>query len=658
MKHTFYKTIKGRFLLISAAIMLLVGIGTSTLAYIMFSRNLKDSQIHSAETSLQILKNLIDSDVQDIMTLSRQTRTNSKILDFINTDRDSTSYNTITRNASEWLNEQCLSNNARQYIDRVVIANMDRTDFLQVVPSGYSVGKPMVQIIQELPYYEELMELPDYSFHIGVQNDPFLTKSVRMLPVIQPVYSSFGNTVVGFSYMQISFELFRTPLAQYSHQTRMPVYLQVSDSIWEISGNAVIPLSPKYLPGKASGETSGEASGETSWKASEDASGETSGKASGDASGETSRAALGGASGKASENAAGIKTVRYNAAPDSDIQVRSVHSDGKEHIYVTVALDSRDCSISIPLPDNALYQQSRGYLAILFLILLCVLVIGGFLILSLNRTVTRPVALLQGRIDAVARENFEPDSSVEWDNELGDIGRNINRMASDIQTLMKQKIQFETQKKDYEYQVLQSQINPHFLYNTLNSIKWMATIQHAPGIAEMTTSLAHLLKSIAKGTTTMVTLEDEISLLNEYFTIQKYRYGGAITLEYQIDDDDLLKARVLRFTLQPLVENAIFHGIEPKGQSGRIRVHVYPEGADGLLIDVTDDGVGMDEEAIRRVLNGAPAEKTHFFRQIGIGTVNQRIRYSFGMEYGLTITSVPGQYTTMSVHLPYRIENV
>lgn len=95
MKHTFYKTIKGRFLLISAAIMLLVGIGTSTLAYIMFSRNLKDSQIHSAETSLQILKNLIDSDVQDIMTLSRQTRTNSKILDFINTDRDSTSYNTI-----------------------------------------------------------------------------------------------------------------------------------------------------------------------------------------------------------------------------------------------------------------------------------------------------------------------------------------------------------------------------------------------------------------------------------------------------------------------------------------------------------------------------------------------------------------------------------
>lgn len=596
MKHTFYKTIKGRFLLISAAIMLAVGIGTSTLAYAMFSRNLRDSQIHAAETNLQILKGLIDSDIQDVITLSRQSRTSSKIQDFIDTQRDSASYNTITRNASEWLHEQCLSNNARQYIDRVVIANVDRTDFLQVVPSGYSVGKPMVQLIQELPYYDELMELPDYSFHTGVQDDPFLARKVRMLPVIQPIYSSFGNTVVGFSYMQISFELFRVPLARYSRQTQMPVYLRIFDSIWEISGNTLVLLPPESLP----------------------------------------------------------RDVSAGESADSDILVRSVRMDGKEQIYVTAALDSRGCSVSIPIPDHALYLQSKGYLLILLLILLCVLVIGGILLLSLNRAVTRPVALLQERIDAVAREHFSPDPSVEWDNELGDIGRNVNRMASDIQALMEQKIQFETQKKDYEYQVLQSQINPHFLYNTLNSIKWMATIQQAPGIAEMTTALAHLLKSIAKGTTTMVTLEDEFSLLDEYFTIQKYRYGGAVTLEYQIDHEALLKARILRFTLQPLVENAIFHGIEPKGQSGRITVHACPEGGGGLRIDVTDDGVGMDGETIRRVLSGEADEKTHFFRQIGISTVNQRIRYSFGMEYGLTITSVPGRYTTMSVHLPYR----
>lgn len=171
---------------------------------------MRDSQIHSAETSLQILKNNIDTDIMDIITLSRLSRTNSNILDFINTGRDSASYNTITRNAFEWLHEQYLGNNARQYIDRIVIANTGRNDFLQIVPSDYSVGKPMVQLIQELPYYEELMALPDYSFHIGVMNDPFLMKSVQMIPVIQPVYSSYDNTVAGFSYMEISFDLFRT----------------------------------------------------------------------------------------------------------------------------------------------------------------------------------------------------------------------------------------------------------------------------------------------------------------------------------------------------------------------------------------------------------------------------------------------------------------
>lgn len=601
MKHTFYKTIKGRFLLISAAIMLAVGIGTSTMAYIMFSQNLRDSQIHSAEISLQILKNNIDTDIMDIITLSRVSRTNSNILDFINTERDNASYNTITRNAFEWLHEQYLSNNARPYIDRIVIANTRHTDFLQIVPSDYSVGKPMVQLIQNLPYYEELMSLPDYSFQIGVQDDPFLMKKIQMIPVIQPVYSSYGNTVVGFSYMQISFDLFREPLAQFSRQAQIPVYLKMADgTVWKISGNAVIPLtSDDYITQEGSGK----------------------------------------------------------AVSGSDMMVQSVRTGGEWHIFVSADLNTQGCSVSIPLPDNALYTQSRGYLVILSVILLSVLVMGGILLLSLNRTVTRPVSLLLERIDAVAQEKFEPDLSVEWDNELGDIGRNVNQMASDIQNLMEQKIQFETQKKDYEYQVLQSQINPHFIYNTLNSIKWMAVIQQAPGIAEMTTALAHLLKSIAKGTTTMVTLQDEFDLLNEYFTIQKYRYGGAVTMEYQLDDNTLLNARILRFTLQPLVENAIFHGIEPKGQSGHIVIHVYRDGASDMRIDVTDDGVGMDETAICRVLNGEPAEKTHFFRQIGIGTVNQRIRHSFGNEYGLSIASVPGQYTTMSVHLPYRTED-
>lgn len=595
MKHTFYKTLKGRFLIIAVVLMLTVGAGASTMAYILFSRNLRDNQLHAAETNLQLLKNGINADIADIMNLSRISRTNNSILDFINTSRESAAYNTITRNAIEWLNEQYLINNASQYIHRIVIANTGRTDYLQVVPPEYSVGKPLVQLTQALPYYEELINAPDDTFRIGIQEDPFREKSFRILPVLRPIYGIYDNTVVGFSYIQISFHLFTDPLLQYTRQAQIPVYLTIAGTTWEINADSVRTVSAESIA---------------------------------------------------------RKTDLYRAAAGNDTSVYSIGDGQGQSLFVSTELDTPGCYLTLPIPNTAFYEQFRRYLAILSVILLFMLIIGVFLVVSLNRTVTLPINRLHARIDAVAKEEFAPDPSIEWDNELGDIGKNINRMATDIHELMEQKLQFEMQKKDYEYQVLQSQINPHFIYNTLNSIKWMAAIQHAPGIAEMTTALAHLLKNIAKGTTTIITLRDEIELLKEYFTIQKYRYGGTITMEYQIDEDALLETRILRFTLQPIVENAIFHGIEPKGQSGTIVIHVYRVPGSHIQIDITDDGISMEEEALQTILNEPAPDKAHFFRQIGIGSVNKRIQYNFGPEYGLFAASVPGQYTTMSVKLP------
>lgn len=332
-------------------------------------------------------------------------------------------------------------------------------------------------------------------------------------------------------------------------------------------------------------------------------------------------------------------------------QVQPLTVSGKKCSFVTAPLISDNCYLSIPISSQPFYDHLKNYLVMLFLIFCAILLVGFLLLLSLNRTVTAPVLHLQEKIQAVSGKDFHPDPSIEWENEFGDIGRALNQMGTDIQTLMKQKIDFEKQKKDYEYQVLQSQINPHFLYNTLNSIKWMATIQHAPGIAEMTTSLAHLLKSIAKGTTTIVSLQDEIHLLDDYFTIQKYRYGGAITLDYEIEDPSLLHIQILRFTLQPIVENAIFHGIEPKGCAGKIQIHIFRNPC-AVQIDVTDDGVGMDAETIQQVLTEETSGKSQFFRQIGIASVNRRIQYNFGEQYGLSITSEPGKFTTMTILLP------
>lgn len=180
----------------------------------------------------------------------------------------------------------------------------------------------------------------------------------------------------------------------------------------------------------------------------------------------------------------------------------------------------------------------------------------------------------------------------------------------------------------------------------------MATAQHADGISEMTTALAHLMKNISKGTSTIVSVEDEFHLLDDYFTIQKYRYGGAITMEYRVRDPRLLKNQILRFTLQPVLENAIFHGIEPKGSSGHIDIHLYQAEDGNVCIDITDDGVGMNEETIHSLLSGDTAARSSFFKQVGIASVNKRLQYTFGSGYGMSIESVPGRFTRMSILLP------
>ena len=136
--------------------------------------------------------------------------------------------------------------------------------------------------------------------------------------------------------------------------------------------------------------------------------------------------------------------------------------------------------------------------------------------------------------------DFSYDPSIEFNNEIGNIGRGINHMVSELTQHIAAEIQNEKTKKDLEFKILQSQINPHFLYNTLNSIKWMATIQKSKGIAEMVGSLALLLKQLAKGSEKMISLKRELLLIEEYCKIQNYRSAGMVVTEYVIDNEELL----------------------------------------------------------------------------------------------------------------------
>ncbi len=318
---------------------------------------------------------------------------------------------------------------------------------------------------------------------------------------------------------------------------------------------------------------------------------------------------------------------------------------------VTYKLPDKSISVSM-LPSAAELRRRSRDQALLFLMVILFLILFGIILYTmLFRMVNVPIDALLSKMTKVAQGDFSRDNNIEWNNELGEIGKGINDLSDSVDGLINSRIEDERTRQALEYRILQSQINPHFMYNTLNTIKWMATIQGADGIADISTALSRLLKNISKVEDNLIPLRNEIGLLNDYYTIMKYRYGGTIDLEYDIADDSLLDCMVNRFSLQPIVENSIFHGIEPKGSAGHINIRISEED-DDLLIDITDNGVGMDEETLKSLISNDKASPNDFFKDVGISNVADRIRFTFGDRYGLSAESTQGEYTTIHIRLP------
>ena len=341
---------------------------------------------------------------------------------------------------------------------------------------------------------------------------------------------------------------------------------------------------------------------------------------------------------------------------DDSTEVYSIAAGYDAQLMVRYPIGVHDLYLIEIIPNGPLQRQIPYLSDSLVISLLAILVLGLLLAFLLHRMITPPITALQNRITKISSGDFSFDPAIEWNNELGDIGRGINSMSASVTALMDHRLEDEKQKQDLEYRMLQNQINPHFIYNTLNSIKWMATIQHAPGIAEMVTALSRLLKSVSKSNERLVPLYEEFALLNDYFTIQQYRYGGTITLDVSYIEDEKLNHSCLipRFTLQPLVENAIFHGIEPKGSAGEVTLRVERDTTNGdVLIRLTDDGIGMTaEQAAKALQEPGPEEAAAKYRHVGMWNVHKRLQYSFGEAYGLSIESEPGVGTTVMVRLP------
>lgn len=274
------------------------------------------------------------------------------------------------------------------------------------------------------------------------------------------------------------------------------------------------------------------------------------------------------------------------------------------------------------------------------------LVLSLMLATVFSGQLVRPIERMVEAVQDIARGNFSRRLERSNRVELNTLQDSIEKMQTDLKQLLDSRVAQEQEKKTAEIQMLKAQINPHFLYNTLNSIKMMAVMQGARGIQNMIEALGSILRASLSNAEERTTLRDELALLEQYIYIQNIRYKGNIEYETVVRDQSLLDFPMQRFLLQPLLENAITHGIEQDNRGGHITLTVWRKW-ESLYISVEDDGVGIPPERLARLQNGERLTS----RSIGVHNVDQRLRMTYGEAYGLRFESKPGAYTRVIARL-------
>lgn len=325
--------------------------------------------------------------------------------------------------------------------------------------------------------------------------------------------------------------------------------------------------------------------------------------------------------------------------------------NGEPHL-VSYNKESQSGALVIEIMDMAnLKNDSLMLMQTVGLIFISCVLLGISMSFLFTNAVRKPIDRLVNHVGRIAKGDFSQEESLESQDEIGLIGKAVNSMSSQIEQLMDKRLEDEKEKSSLEIRMLQAQINPHFLYNTLDSIKWIAVIQKNSGIVKAVTALSKLLKNMAKGVDERVTLREELDFVRDYVTIEKLKYVEMFDLEVDIGEETLYDARIVKLTLQPLVENAIFSGIEPGGKNGTIRIHAY-EKDKCLCIEVRDDGIGIPEEKIPELLNHSEKLKGDQMSSIGMPNVDRRLKLIYGEEYGLSVESQVGAYTQITVRIP------
>lgn len=268
----------------------------------------------------------------------------------------------------------------------------------------------------------------------------------------------------------------------------------------------------------------------------------------------------------------------------------------------------------------------------------------------ISSRITTPIRKLELSVNEIEKGNLNAKVDAEGSYEIRHLGQSVQNMAKQIQVLMADIVSEHEKKRKQEFDTLQSQINPHFLYNTLDIIVWMIENEKPDQAVKAVTALARFFRiSLSRGKS-IITVKDELEHVRNYLMIQHMRFKNRFS--YTIEaKDEVLELASLKLMLQPLVENAIYHGMEFMDGDGEIFISAWKEGED-LYLKVSDNGLGMTEEQVARLFSDMPHTGSSRGSGIGVKNVNERIRLYFGSEYGLSIESEPDEGTVVTIHLP------
>lgn len=318
--------------------------------------------------------------------------------------------------------------------------------------------------------------------------------------------------------------------------------------------------------------------------------------------------------------------------------------------YDTVDLNGWKLVQRVPYDD--IFKEIYDLRKTKAFIITLVFIVFGLITVSISYGMSRPLQLLKKRMQVAEKKDFHSALSVAGPQEISSLIETYNKMVAEIRQLLNRLKDEYQQKEEMRFRALQAQINPHFVLNTLNNIKWMAYIRSDKEVGDMLSSLGAMLEqSIGRGGT-LIPLREEIDYIENYIELMKMKFNEKLSFEYDIPEE-LMDQEVIKIMLQPVIENSLIHGIEPLNGLGRIQVSAV-RNEHRFMLTVQDNGVGISPDKLKELADRMEAGSEELPKRIGIKNVHDRIRLQYGEPYGIEVSSRVNEGTTVVFTLPLK----